>query len=309
MWTTLLVAVGSAMAVFAGGEPSFELADDGEKTESRSGRTVVVKSVEDLALKGISGKGAAKVRQVLERVIEENPETDRVRVFCGTATEGSSRWTFVYPRSLTPLDAEDRPHGTQWLMTNFDPTTGRVISYRLIPWEHGVKDGVEQEFRGAGWSREEFLAAEVPWRKGKMHGERKTFYPDGELKGLTRYVDGLASGPARQWDADGNLLSECPMKDGERHGKKKEYWPGTDQPRRIIPYRDDRVEGLVREFYRSGKLKRERRFHDDMAHGVDRIYDEDGNVISRRYWFEGTTVSREEFEKKKREKSRTRSSG
>jgi len=289
---TVWVALGGAMGALAAAEPSFDLGTDGgEETASSSDRMLVVESVDDLALHGISGPGAREVGNVVDRVFKDNPEASRARVSYGTATEGSTRWTFVYPRTVTPLDSEGRPHGTEWLMAQFS-LVGNLSNYRLVPWKLGVRDGVEREFKN------DKLAVEVPWRNGKMHGSRRAYSSDGKLQGETVYADGLAEGPARLWDADGNLLSECHMKAGKRHGAMTEYWIGTDQPQRVIHYKDDRVEGVVRELYRSGKLKRERQFRNDMAHGEERIFDEKENITNQRYWLDGDTVSREAFEER-----------
>jgi hypothetical protein len=296
IWITLLIALcGTATAL--AGELSFDVDEDGGEAATPSDRTVVVKSVDELALNGISGAGAREVGRVVERVFKDNPEATRVRVSCGTATEGSTRYTFVYPRAVTPLDAEARPHGAEWLLTQISINFGDQSNYRLVPWSHGVRDGLAREFKNGK------LAAEVPWRNGELHGARRAFFPDGTLQGETHYVDGLAEGPARLWDEGGNLLSECDMKGGARHGVMTEYWPGTDKPQRVVHYKDNRVEGVVREFYRNGKLKRERHFRNDAAHGVDRIFDEEGNVAHQRYWLDGDPVSREEFDKRGQEES------
>jgi len=295
MWSFFSLTLAVALSARAA-EPSFNLDGGGTAPQVTGDRVFVIRSADELALKGISGKGADSVKKVVERVCKENPASTRFRVRCGTGTEGSTRWTYVYPQSVAPLDAEDRPHGSEWLALEGDPAIGSISSFRLVPWKNGIRDGVEKEFSEG--HPEAKLVGEVTWRNGKMHGARKAFFPDGRLRSEIPYVDGVADGPARIWDAGGKLLSEGTMKAGKRHGPMTEYWPGTDQPQRIIHYKDDRIDGLVREFYQSGKLKRERSFRNESPHGEDRSFNENGEVASLRYWHDGDPVSKEECEKR-----------
>jgi len=283
-----------------GGEPSFDLEGGAAAPQASGDRVVVVRSAEELVLQGVAGKGADSIKKVVERICKENPAGARFRVRYSTATEGSTRWTYIYPQAVEPLDAENRPHGTQWLALEGDLTVGHIASYRLVPWKHGIRDGVEKEFSAR--RPEDKLLGEVPWRDGKMHGARKVFFPDGQLRSEIHYVDGVADGPARIWDADGKLLSQCTMMAGKRHGTMTEYWPGTDQPQRVIHYKNDRIDGLVREFYQSGRLKRERSFRNESPHGEDRAFHESGQLANLRYWYDGDAVSKEEFEKRSQSK-------
>ncbi len=280
------------------GEPSFDLDDEKPEEQASSDRTLIISSVDDLALQGVTGHGANNVQRAAQKAFKENPKGTRLRVRVGRNTEGSIRWVYSYPRSVTPLDAENRPHGVEWLLMHLEAPTGRIISYRLIPWKHGSKEGVEKEFlEEKPWGRHR-LAAEVSWKNGKMHGLRKVFFPSSKIRSETKYVNGVADGLARIWDAKGNLLSTCTMKNGKRQGETVEYWPGSKQPARSISYQNGVTHGLVREYYRNGKLKRERAFRLEMAHGEDRIFNEKGVVIHKRYWFDGDPVSKEEFEKR-----------
>jgi len=286
----------AAMLSARAAEPSFDLEGGGTAPQVSGDRVFVIRSPDELVLHGVSGKGADSVKKVVERICKENPGSTRFRVRYGTATEGSTRWTYIYPQSVVPLDADDRPHGNEWLALEGDPATGSLFSYRLVPWKHGIRDGVEKEFSAR--QQEARLVGEVSWRNGKMHGARKAFFPDGKLRSEIPYVEGLADGLARIWDADGKLLSEGTMKAGKRDGTMIEYWPGTDQPQRVIHYKDDRIDGLVREFYRSGKVKRERSFRNESPHGEDRTFHENGEVAALRYWHNGAPVSKDEFEKR-----------
>ncbi|NQT53181.1 toxin-antitoxin system YwqK family antitoxin, partial [bacterium] len=243
---TMLLAAGP---LFTEG-PSFEL-DETESTKPKD-RTYTVSSADELATLGITGHGAREVGRTVQQALKDRPEGTKVRVVVGIGIEGSVRWTYFYPRSVVPIDDRKRPDGIEFLAVDVVSTSGYIASYRLIPWKNGIRHGIEKEYAGKA------LRAEVPWKNGKMHGPQKTFFPNGKVRSETVYVDGVANGPTRLWDDEGHLTSQGAMKDGRLDGRFVEYWPGTKQPRRIINYNEGVTHGLVIEYYRSGKLKRER---------------------------------------------------
>ena len=279
--------------------PSFDI-DETEDTKSKD-RSYIVSSVDDLALNGITGKGAGDVANAVKQALKDKPKGTKVRVTVSIATEGSVRWTYFYPRAAVALDEQGRPHGTEMVAVNVVFTVGRIVVYREVPWEHGVRHGIEREFKKKNmWKKEAHVTAEIPWKNGKMHGLRKGFYPVGIPESETQYLEGFPNGPTRLWDQTGNLTSEGTMKNGKRDGQFTEYWPGTKQPSRIINFKAGVTHGPIKEFYRSGKLKRERSFKNEAAHGEDRIYNEAGKVTHTRYWWDGDIVTKKEFEKRKK---------
>jgi hypothetical protein len=280
----------SAVEPMSAETPSFDL----EETDSAKSayRTLIVSSADELATQGITGHGAQDVAKAVQQVLKDVPQGTKLRVDVGVATEGSTRWTYFYPRSVVPLDDQGRPNGVEFLAVDIVSTVGQVIGHRLIPWKNGVRHGTEKEYAV------KVLVAEIPWENGKMHGLRKTLFPNGNLQGETTYVQGVANGPTRLWDKYGHLLSEGNLKDDRRDGRFVEYWPGTAQPQRIIHYRNGVTHGLVIEYYQSGKLKRERTFRNEASHGEDRLFNEDGTIAQTRFWFQGDLVTKEEFKKR-----------
>jgi antitoxin component YwqK of YwqJK toxin-antitoxin module len=291
----MLTALLAAAPILAEG-PSFDL-DDAESAKPAD-RTCTVSSADELAALGITGHGAREVANAVQQTLKGTPTGTKVRVAIGVATEGSTRWTYFYPRSVVPVDDQGRPDGVEFLAVDIVSTIGQIVRHRLIPWKNGVRQGTEKEYAGTA------LLAEIPWENGKMHGLRKTLFPNGNLQGETTYVDGVANGPTRLWDKDGQLLSEGNLKGGQRDGRFVEYWPGTKQPSRTLHYKDGVTHGLVSEYYKSGKLKRERAFRNEAPHGEDRLYNEDGTIAETRYWFDGDPVTKEEFKKRSKAKGK-----
>jgi len=287
---TALLLTGPLLAE----ELSFEL--DEKESAKPEDRTYTVSSAKELATLGITGHGARNVARAVQQVLKGQPEGTKVRVSIGVGTEGSVRWTYFYPRSAVPIDDQGRPHGIEFLAVTVVMTGGNIVVHRLRPWKNGIKHGIEKEIAG------KTLRAEVPWKNGKMHGPQKTFFRNGNVRSETVYVNGIANGSTRIWDEDGNLTSEGVMKNGKLDGRFVEYWPGTEQPKRVIHYQMGVTHGPVTEHYKSGKLKRKRSFKNEAAHGEDLLYNEDGTIAQTRYWSDGDPVTKEEFEKKSKER-------
>jgi antitoxin component YwqK of YwqJK toxin-antitoxin module len=262
------------------GQPSFEV----------EGEDYVTVSVDSLTALPVSGPGAQKVKEAIAEALSGKPAGTRARIMLGTFTEGSSRWQVTYLKTIVLLDGQGRPDGEENHITN--QSIDGVTGYRTIPWKHGIRDGVEKVFLDGR------LREELPWKNGKMEGRRQSFFADGKVEVETQYTGDLAEGPTRIYGSDGSLIREGTMKQGQRDGVMTEYWPGTKRPKRVATYRDGQVTGAVKEYYLSGRIKREVSMKDEAYDGEDKLYNEDGKVSQTRYWRNGDLVTKEEFEGK-----------
>jgi len=228
------------------------------------------------------------IKKLIDATLEKCPEGYKARV---TLTQNFSNHpdhygVNYYARSIVPLNPQGQPDGEE---TIYGPPGGGSLA--IVPWKNGVKDGVEKVYDGSN------LRAETPWKDGKIHGVKRTCFANGKLQSETTYEDGVANGPTRSYGPDGKVVREGTMRAGKRHGTLTDYWPGSDKPKRTAEYDMGRVVGLVREFYASGQLKREVPFRDNTMHGIEKEYDITGKVIRTRYWVDGNAVSQEEYEK------------
>jgi antitoxin component YwqK of YwqJK toxin-antitoxin module len=196
--------------------------------------------------------------------------------------------------SLTPLDADGKPDGEAWYYGSYYPT-------RMVPYKHGLKDGVETEFiypENRGGERR--VISETPWREGKIHGIKKLYYHEnGKLRMEIPYENGIRQGEEKAYDLPGRLEKVTPYKDDKIHGDVVEYWTSTGKPKRVVPFRKGIVDGIVREYHENGTLKKEWPVKNDRFHGIEKEYDENGKLIMMRYWIEDEIVSKEEYEKKR----------
>jgi antitoxin component YwqK of YwqJK toxin-antitoxin module len=266
-----LLIAGAAPAPRAGEGPSFEVAEPGREGDAAASEKVLEARPEELP---------PLLRRYLRPYLQERPEVQRLRVVVAQYYRSGEEDFYPYARSVVPLDEENRPHGTEIRYTN-PPRRQRLA---MAEWSHGVKHGQEVVFSGES-------RTVIPWVKGEVHGWRRTYDAEETLRAETRYVRGVAHGPRRSYDAEGRLLREAVMERGERHGELTEYWPGTEQPRRVVPYRHGVVHGRTREYYRNGELKRVIPFRENAMHGVERIFEPDGTLVRERVWEEGDLVS------------------
>jgi antitoxin component YwqK of YwqJK toxin-antitoxin module len=189
--------------------------------------------------------------------------------------------------SLTPIGPDGKPDGQARYFGD---------GLRIVPYKRGAKHGVEKWYSPPrGRNRKRSLVAETPWEDGKIYGVKKVYHRDnGKLRMEIPYEAGLRQGVARTYDLPGHLLKTTPYKDGRIEGKVIEFYPGARQQRKVIPFRGGKVHGLVREYYEDGAIKREIAARNDLFHGVERQFDEAGNLVRQRYWLDDEIVSREE---------------
>ena len=111
-------------------------------------------------------------------------------------------------------------------------------------------------------------------REGKKHGYWKTFFDDWSLHTECYYRHGLRDGFYKEYDENGNLT------------KITKFVNDVEQ----VLTADQKPLVMQREYYPSGKVKREASFRDGKREGVWREFDEDGNVINSQTYQKGALV-------------------
>ena len=102
--------------------------------------------------------------------------------------------------------------------------------------------------------------------------------------------DAVIIDPVMDYDAAGSTTSyesvdrTTQFVKGAREGAMTDYWPQTGQPKRTVPYRADRVHGIVTTYYSDGTLKSEQEYKDDLRDGPETHYAKDGSVTRSRLW-------------------------
>lgn len=271
-WLTLLF--GAALPVHAQ-----SAAGDGEVDE------IIASSPADLP---------ERTRRHAAHAFKKLPDGYSMRVTLGYFFDhghsASSNQREPYVASLQPLNPAGKADGVETLYEMRNPRPLRTIT-----WKDGEKHGPEIIYIDGK------PETEIPWVKGEIEGVRKTYYPDGSVRSETTYRDNEPHGASKSYAVDGALTRDAQMRNGKRHGTLTDYWSSTGKPRRVIEYREGRVQGVVREYYADGEIKREIPFQDDMMHGEEKEYEVDGSLRHSRFWIEGDRVGRAEFERRSKE--------
>lgn len=98
-----------------------------------------------------------------------------------------------------------------------------------------VFDGISN-----AWDEHGQLRAEIPYHKGKLHGEAFYYHENGEVKKIVPYLQDKIHGIVREYNTHGLLVGEIAYELGDKHGVVR--YLGTDE----IP--------AYTELYQKGKL-------------------------------------------------------
>ena len=230
----------------------------------------------------------ARCRRIVAKGLEKCAAGYKLRVTLGKFYDfghsSSTNQFEPYVHSMVPLNAKGRPDGEE----QFFHINSSWVK-RTVPYVDGKREGIEKHYEGRK------VTVEVPWHKDRVHGVRKMYHPNGKVRSESVYVKGLTEGPTRSYTPEGKVTRESTMRKGKRDGVMTDYWPETGKPKRVIPYDKGKVDGVVREYYRNGQLKREMIFKDDVMHGIEKQYEADGTLVRTRYWKDDDRVSEEEF--------------
>ena len=190
--------------------------------------------------------------------------------------------------SVTPIAPDGKPDGEERHLA-------RLQTVRTVPYVEGRKHGMEMKYHFVLRERRRvrIVTGEIPWDHGKLQGLKKLYHHNGKLRVEAPYDKGELDGVSKEYDLTGRVVKVTPYRKGKRHGEMTEYWTLSGKPRRIIPYKNDLINGLVREFYDTGQLQREIPARKDLYHGTEKQYDEEGNLIKTVRWVKDERAERE----------------
>ena len=214
------------------------------------------------------------------------PEGRKLRLTIRRTFEPSKQTMISAIQIVTPLDANGLKDGEERFYNIYGYQLLRSVTYRA-----GVRHGPEKLYASG-----QYPQTEIPWDNGAVRGLRRSFHPDGRLMTEIAYEDGRATGESKSYDPNGRVTRIAQFRNGQRDGLMTEYYPAP--AKRLVPYSKGLINGTVREFYENGKPKSEMTYKDDVLHGVEKQYDEDGKLSKTRYWLDGESVAEGEFKEK-----------
>jgi Uncharacterized protein conserved in bacteria len=141
-----------------------------------------------------------------------------------------------------------------------------------------VKEGLFQRFSADGR-----LLTEAHYLADSLHGERKYFYPNGNVEIVERYEHGRLHGKFQSYYENGSLKIEQDFVNGALEGFSIRYYP-NGQLEEKVAMRNNMEDGPFVEYHENGKLKTEGRYAPDEESGEGtedgelREYDENGEL-------------------------------
>ncbi|HQP12207.1 MAG TPA: toxin-antitoxin system YwqK family antitoxin, partial [Candidatus Omnitrophota bacterium] len=178
-------------------------------------------------------------------------------------------------------------------------TSRLSLSIRTVEWhyENGLREGLGREFYSDGtWK------TTMKYNKGQLEGVLKEYYPSGILKKKAFYINGQRNEWVETYSEDGSISAQAHYKYDLIDGDVKLFFPKTGQVRLETIFKDDILNGLSREYYENGVIKRETTYVNNIKEGpeveyypdgtksVERVYQEDKVVQIRRYNQKGELV-------------------
>jgi hypothetical protein len=120
----------------------------------------------------------------------------------------------------------------------------------------------------------------------------REYFPNGQLRRETPYVDGKVTGVVRFWYDDGVLRQELPQVEGVFHGKMRQ-WNKDGLLKDECEF--DHGSGCSRSYFPNGRLESETFVRDNnFVYGPLRMWNEQGELLVEQF-FLGVRVSKKRY--------------
>jgi len=215
-------------------------------------------------------------------------------------------WKFYSENGKINLEYEYRSGKKNGYKRVYDSETSVLIS------EEAFSD--DQRNGVSFYYKEGYKFKEVPYVKGKEEGMGKEFNKDGMIVTITKYKSGYISREEKINRTD---------KFNKKQGNWREFYPDFSV-RRELQYRDDKLDGYLKEFgkdgnlikaekyiegvlqvnvpelikldiknayFENGRIKSSGTFNKGVPEGITRRYDEEGKIISGEVYKDGVLLA------------------
>jgi len=130
--------------------------------------------------------------------------------------------------------------------------------------------------------------SEISYSGKKLDGDCKFYYNNGKLQSSFFYIDGKLEGKTQRYSFNGEIISEDFYKNGKLNGTSKIYF---DESQGIIKeikhYSEDSLYGKYTVFYRSGEIKIEGNYYNNLYDSIWNYYDRYGRLIGKGNFIKG----------------------
>jgi antitoxin component YwqK of YwqJK toxin-antitoxin module len=132
----------------------------------------------------------------------------------------------------------------------------------------------------------------------KKQDIRYTYYPDGTLKQMAEYKNGLRNGLTKNYDDRGRLVSTAELKDDVYNGWMTNYNPNNNKVTAKAMFVNDKQNGPVTLYYTSGQLYRESFYKNGLVDSLVKTYWPSGKLKAELYFKMGNpAIGLKEYDK------------
>ena len=114
------------------------------------------------------------------------------------------------------------------------------------------------------------IEAEFTLKDGEINGTAKSYYPNGQLKVIANFINGIKQGASKEYDEYGNITGELNYLNGEVSGYFKTFKNG--KPIMTATIKNGKRNGISKEFDDNGDLLAEYNYLNDELNGQYKIY-------------------------------------
>lgn len=125
-------------------------------------------------------------------------------------------------------------------------------------------------------------------RDGSKEGTWLKYDKEGNLIGITSYMDGKINGPAIEMNNRGQITKKQYFLEDVPHGISGDYKFG--RATKEVNYYHGEMDGIYLEFYNNGKLQRSIKYKKGIMDGPMRYYNEEGEVTLEYSYKDGEKV-------------------
>ena len=132
-----------------------------------------------------------------------------------------------------------------------------------------------------------FSAERVVKLENAYVDDKGIVYVIGEKAPFTGIVENYKVPPISEGDSI--LEGKIPFKNGKVEGIQKDYYE-NGKIKREISHKNGVVDGLAKVYYPTGKLMLEENYKNDQLDGIVKRYDESGKIISEEFYKNGNKI-------------------
>jgi antitoxin component YwqK of YwqJK toxin-antitoxin module len=153
---------------------------------------------------------------------------------------------------------------------NFYNQSGELV--QTISYNIGEKNGfsISYIYNNPVKPGQPTIISKELYVNGKKEGNSFYYYPTGELKEIIYYKNNRKNGMAREYSPDSIIISVLEYNDN--------YLVNRDIINRID--KQGKKQGVFRDYYENGSVKKEEHYLDDQLHGYYREFDGKGVVVT-----------------------------